>query len=356
MRRVVIVLVSAAASLVVTALLYWLAAGSGGSIDFEDPGLEAAVREAIEYRGGAIPRNELERLTELDASDRGIESLAGIEAMPNLSILDLTGNRIQDLSLLTELVRLRELHLRDNNMVDLRGAGIEALGELPELELLNLRHNRGVSHPESPDEHQRISDLSPLLELSGLVKLDLRDNHVEDVGALAELGSLRHLDLRDNRLSENAVAPLSALSQLEHLNLRNNDLRSIEGIGSLTSLRYLNLHSNEHIESILPIAPLTLLDTLILRRVPVEQDISVLAELTALSRVNLRQSGIRELGVLADLMEQGALQDDPQSGRFAEVDIRENPISDGPEGDQAYRVLDEFWPNIGRRHPQELPE
>lgn len=359
MNRVRRLLLITAFGLAVFTGLYVMLTAFTTTQTFADAGLEAAVRDALEVRGGYIPRNDLERLTELDASARGIESLDGLDSMPNLVRLDLRDNRVRDLSPIAELPRLQALSLRDNNIVDLHAANLTALAQLPELRELNLRHNRGPSHPEQPDEHDRISDLTALSEFNGLELLDLRDNHIEDISPLAELERLQHLDLRDNRLSENAITKLSALYRLEHLNLRNNNLRELSGIAELGGLRYLNLHSNTGLESIVPLVGLTGLEELILRNVPIGDEVQVLAEFRSLRRLNLRGTGVRDLTVLADLMAEGALQDDPDTGIYAELDIRENPVSQpaagGEPDNSGYRVLDEYWENIARRHPQELP-
>ena len=362
MKRVRALLISTAVGLATLAGLYAFLTAFTTTIEFADPGLEAAVRDALEFRGGHIPRNDLERLTELDAAERGIESLEGVESMPNLIRIDLRGNRVSDLEPLAELSRLQSVTLCDNNIIDLNEVNLPALAQLPELRELNLRNNRGPSHPETPDEHERISDLTALAAFTMLERLDLRDNHIEDASPLAELERLRYLDLRDNRLGENEVSKLSRLSQLRHLDLRNNNLRDLSGIAELSALRYLNLHSNADIDSIVALVGLDELEELILRNVPIRDEVQVLAEFRSLRRLNVRNTGIRDLTVLADLMAAGALQDDPENNIYAELDIRENPVSQ-PAGDgnadgndnSAYRVLEEYWPRIARRHPQELP-
>ncbi len=319
---------------------------------FLDGRLEAAVRDQLDLRGSYIPVSELEALTELDASERGIESLEGIGHLPNLRRLDLGGNRVEDLRPLTALTRLRSLDLRDNYISDLEAVNLESLAVLEELTELSLRNNRDSAPPEEPSNFERISDLSPIGRLSTLEALDLRNNHVEELAPIRELEALRSLDLRGNRLTEDAVEVLGSLRRLEHLNLRDNDLREISSLSSLEQLEYLNIHSNSRIESIVPLAGLSGLRGFIAQGVPLGAEVGVLREFVNLERLNVRDTGIRELTVLAELMEQGALQDRPEANVFAEVDIRENPIGDADE----YAVLAPYWENIAVRHPEELPE
>lgn len=319
---------------------------------FLDDRLEGAVREELGIRGSYIPVSELEELTELDASERGIESLEGIKHLPNLRRLNLGGNRIGDLRPLTSLSLLTALDLRDNYISDLEAVHLGSLAELPELSELSLRNNRDSAHPEEPDNFKHISDISPISLLLSLEFLDLRNNHVEEIAALRELESLRFLDLRGNRLTEDAVVVLGSLRRLESLNVRDNDLRDISSLSSLEQLEYLNLHSNSRIESVLPLSGLSGLKTLIARGVPIGEEARVLRELINLERLNVRETGLQDLTVLAELMEQGALQDRPKENIFAEVDIRENPIGEVEE----YAVLKPYWKNIAVRHPEELPE
>lgn len=352
MKRLRRLLIGSIASLLILTASYWVLTSLVQESPFADQALEAAVRDQLGTRGGYIPRNELEGLTELDASGRGIESLEGIEMLPNLRRLNLSGNRVEDVEPLTSLTRLTMLDVQDNYIANLEAVNFHRLADLPELSELVLRNNRESAHPEDPDGVRRISDISVLSEFRSLEVLDLANNHVEDISPLSRLESLRVLNLQGNRLTENALEPLRDLARLEHLNLRENDLRELDPLSSLGQLEYLNLHSNDRIDSIVPIASLTTLRTLILRGVSIDGQEGILRELTSLERLNVRDTGLRDLSALVNLMERGALQDRPEDDVFAEVDIRENPI----ESTEAYHVLEPYWANIAQRHPEELPE
>lgn len=73
------------------------------AIDFPDPGLEAALREALEKPQGDILYSDFGLLenTTLDASNRGIADLTGLEYAFGLEYLDLSGNQIEDIFVLT---------------------------------------------------------------------------------------------------------------------------------------------------------------------------------------------------------------------------------------------------------------
>ena len=353
MPRAKVLVIAASVSLVVVAVAYAILAVSATPVEFADPALDAAIREALARERRGAPGADFDRLTRLDAENRGIESLDGIEHLMNLEVLNLRGNPIHDVSPIAALPRLRELNLRDTNTPDLAAAGLDELAALPELRELNLRHNRGPSHPESPDDHARIRDITVLSGFTRLERLDLRDNHIDDIAPLAGLTRLTRLDLGDNRLADDLRA-LSALTQLEHLNLRGNRVKSLDGIEAVRRLTYLNLRGNRDIASIEPIEGLPRLGTLIVRDLDIGGQLDTLETLPSLVHLNARNAGITDLTPIARMMERGILQDDLDRGVYAEVDIRENPITVSGHAD-GYRVLKPYWANVSRRHPPELP-
>jgi Leucine-rich repeat (LRR) protein len=90
-----------------------------GVVNFPDPGLEAAVREAIGRLMGDILESDLVGLTTLDAEDRGISDLTGIEYCVDLTWLHLSGNQIVDITPLAGLINLTKLWLKWNDIFDI---------------------------------------------------------------------------------------------------------------------------------------------------------------------------------------------------------------------------------------------
>jgi len=89
----------------------------GESVIFADPNLEAAIREAIGIPEGSIYPSDLEELTSLCASERGISDLAGLELCLNLMDLQLDLNQIGNISSLVQNGGLGEgdaVYLRGN--------------------------------------------------------------------------------------------------------------------------------------------------------------------------------------------------------------------------------------------------
>jgi len=71
-------------------------------VTFPDVNLEAAIREAINNPEGPIYFSGLESLTTLEAQERGISDLTGLEYCVNLEYCDLRSNNISDISPLVE--------------------------------------------------------------------------------------------------------------------------------------------------------------------------------------------------------------------------------------------------------------
>lgn len=131
---------------------------------FVDRALAAAVGEAASRQGE-------DSLRSLVARERGIRSLAGIEGLHRLQVLDLAGNEVADAGPLAGLTGLRFLDLAGNRLTDL-----SPLQGLVRLEVLSLEHNL-------------VPSARPLIPLRALQYLDLTGNPLDSgsVDLLAEL-------------------------------------------------------------------------------------------------------------------------------------------------------------------------
>ncbi|MFP4484624.1 MAG: CotH kinase family protein [Spirochaetaceae bacterium] len=324
--------------LVVAVVAYLWVARAGGAVSFSDAGIERAVRSALQREDASIYLTDLEQITHLDAARYGIRDISEIDMLSNLRTLDLSGNEIESLRPLRELERLEELRLADFGLESADEVIPEHDGRFPTLVRLNLENNRSLR------------DIEALSRLTALQNLSLRNTAVDDIQVIGELTALRVLDLRETPLAGVDLDALRRLTALERLNLRETGIRDVAFLHGLSGLRYLNLHSNAGIESLDPLRDLRRLQTLILRNVPIGESPDILAGMRSLERVNLRNTGIADLSVIADLMSRGALQDDPERGIAAEVDLRDNQV----RGDE-YELLKPYWNRISRRFPEELP-
>ncbi|WP_099355418.1 leucine-rich repeat domain-containing protein [Fredinandcohnia onubensis] len=122
---------------------------SGEPVQFVDSALEEAVRETLHIKSRAIVESDMSILPSLDAMNRGITDLTGLEYATNLEELHLDSNAITNIEPLKGLTNLAYLSLYENKVKD-----ISALENL-NIEFLNLGSNE-------------ITDISSLLTLENL--------------------------------------------------------------------------------------------------------------------------------------------------------------------------------------------
>lgn len=180
------------------------APSSDGIARFADANLEEAVRSEL----GVPPGNDLTceqvaTLTNLNAGDRGITSLVGIQNLTSLQSVELGGNSITDISPVSALTSLQVLGFFGNSITD-----ISAVSGLTNLWLLELSNNS-------------ISDISPVGGLTNLTHLGIAANLLTDVSPLSTLTGLITLGLGNN-FSLTDIGALVGLINLQELFLVNN--------------------------------------------------------------------------------------------------------------------------------------
>ena len=164
-------------------------------IHIPDAGLRAAVEEQLGKAPGAlIFVHEMATLRELDAHNREIRSLEGLQYATRLTRLDAgrdtRGNAISDLSPLEGLGNLTHLLLGWNNISD--------LSPLVNLENLWYLYVPGNS----------VSNISPLSGLAKLGHLIIFDNNISNILSLSNLPALKRLEADGNNISN--LGPLVA--------------------------------------------------------------------------------------------------------------------------------------------------
>lgn len=298
---------------------------------FADPNLEAAIREAIDVVERPIYPSDLEGLTYLDASVRGIRDLTGLEHCTDLTHLFLEYNQIDDVSPLAGLINLTQLWLEGNQIIDVYPlanltrltelflgrneiSDISALADLTNLTFLHLGKGRNQISDISPIANltklthlnlggNQISDISPLSSLTELTFLRIFENQISDLSALENLTKLNHLHLGVNRISD--VSPLANLTSLRLLDLWGNGMSDISPLAGLTDLESLHLSYNQ-ISDISPLANLTSLTELSVPRNPVS-DISPIANLTNLRALWVTIDSVNDIPLLLHLTNLTAL-------------------------------------------------
>ncbi|MFP4977827.1 leucine-rich repeat domain-containing protein [Paenibacillus sp. CN-4] len=192
---------------------------------FEDINLEQAIKSLLNKNDEeSITKEDLESLTDVPLSGKGIKSLQGLEYAVNVTKLSLSRNQITDISPLSDAVNLTTLDLSGNQIED-----IKPLRKLTKMTDLSLASNQ-------------INDLSPLAGLVNLSTLFISSNKITDLKPLAGLVKLRRLEAANNNIKD--LAPLSKSTGLVTLNLTSNEIYDLEPLRNLQSLSYLYLKNN----------------------------------------------------------------------------------------------------------------
>ena len=245
----------------------------GAFVHIPDPNLRAAIAEALGKSPNApITVQEMEGLGELDARNRGIQDLTGLQFATNLRWLYFQENKIPNISPLAGLIDLRRLHLNENPISDI--SPLRGLKNLTHLTIARIA----------------ISDLSQVAELTSLEHLEFSNDSIFDISPLAGLINLKRILTWGNPIPD--LAPLAGLTNLEQIDICGGDFSDITSLAGLTGLKELYLRGNKI------------------------SDISALSGLTEVTRLDLGQNNISDISPIAGLT------------NLAWLGIYENKISD----------------------------
>ncbi|ECB9649890.1 LPXTG cell wall anchor domain-containing protein [Listeria monocytogenes] len=192
------------------------------SVIFPDAALAETIRDTLGKSSvdDIVTQAELDTITRVSESYRGIADISGMENLTNLSHLNLNYNQISDISPLANLANLSNLDLDNNQISD-----ISSLANLTNLKNLYLNNNQ-------------ISDISSLANLTNLEYLYLNYNQISDISPLSNLTNLRWLGLEDQKISASKVKWNDPLSVTNAIKDNNGNLiapSSISNQGAYTN-------------------------------------------------------------------------------------------------------------------------
>ena len=257
-------------------------------VNIPDANLRQAINEALGKAPNArITVDEMATLTtRLDANNKGISDLTGLEFATNLEwlkieenqisdlsplagltkldLLDISGNEVSDLSPLTGLTNLRHVKVSHNNISDLSplarlpnlnrfdswGNPLSDLSPLVELEVIDICGGElDVSTLEGAKNLKElyllgggVSDVSPVAKLTALTRLRVAGNPVSDISPLAELTGLKWLELSENNISD--ISPLAKLKNLTWLHVGGNDISDFSPLDGFSKDVTIINHTN----------------------------------------------------------------------------------------------------------------
>ena len=261
----------------------------GAFVHIPDLNLRAAIAEELGKSPNApITVEEMEGLGRLDAKNRGIQDLTGIQFAINLRWLNFRGNQISHFVPIAGLIELRELWISDNPVSDFS----------PLKNLKNLTHLWLDDIP--------LSDLSPIAGLINLETLSLWRTNISHLSPLAGLINLKTIYITHGNITD--LSPFGGLINMESIFVWGNPVSDLSPLAGLTKLDYVDICGG-HISDLKPLAGLTGLTTLRLYSNEIS-DISVLAGLTKLIDVNLGDNEISDISPLAGLTQLKSLRID----------------------------------------------
>ncbi|MFS0862256.1 leucine-rich repeat domain-containing protein [Fredinandcohnia sp. 179-A 10B2 NHS] len=190
----------------------------GEFVTFADSALEDAVREALRIYSRDLYESDMSTLISLDATNRGITNLTGLETATNLEDLYLDNNSISDLKPISGLTNLYYLTLGNNEITD-----ISDLKKLTNLQTLVLDRNQ-------------VKDISSLANLKYLTTLSIRGNNVTDISVLANL-PIEFLDISFNKIED--ISSLLVMENLYFVLLMKNNLDLTDGSEDLAVIKEL---------------------------------------------------------------------------------------------------------------------
>ena len=250
------------------------------TINVPDTGLRAAINEALDKApSAAITAAEMATLEHLDAVDRSVRDLKGLEAATNLRSLELRHNLIANLSPLVELIQLHHINAEDNVISDL-----SPLAGLINLEGLHVHHNL-------------ISDLSPVSGLINLRNLNISHNVITDLSPISGLIRLESVAMSENPLAN--LSPLTGLISLRSFHSWGTPILNLPALKELSKLRVIDICGGD-LSDLSVFEGFTTLQELYLAGNEIS-DISPLASLTGLTRLNLENNQISDVSPLASL-------------------------------------------------------
>ena len=290
---------------------------SAQTVNIPDTNLRAAIAETLGKAPNArITTDEIQRLTRLDANNREISDLTGLEHAKNLERIELNNNLISDISQLAGLMKLRVIEVGDNAISD-----ISPLKGLANLDGLHIPHNL-------------ISDLSPLKDSINLRWTNLGHNAISDLSPLSGLIKLEWIGMTENPLAD--LSPLAGLINLQSYHSWGTPIVNLSALAGLPKLREINVCGGE-LSDISPLARATGLEELYLVNNDIS-DLSALESLTGLARLSLKHNQVSDLSSLNGLsnltwveLGDNAISDvSPLAGlnNLTWLDLSENAITD----------------------------
>jgi len=205
-------------------LTHFKASTLAQEVTIPDPGLNAAIREALQKPSGPLTEQDIFSLTNLNARNRNVSSIAGLESARNLVSLNLEINHLSSVSPLSALTNLSTLDLSINPLIDFSPPSV-----LTNLASLTI-------------EGCGLTNLTLPATLIGLTNLDVEGNDLRSFNLPSNLTSLIALNLGFNSFTNFSLP--GGLTNLDSFYFAGNPLTNVTLPPGLVGMTELNLSQN----------------------------------------------------------------------------------------------------------------
>lgn len=271
---------------------------------FADAALEQVVRDAVGQPTGDILQDAVAGLARIDAANRGIADLTGIECLPDLTTLLIGGNPIADLGPLAGVEGLAYLAMQGNTTVTDLGplAGLTGLTHFlcaactGLTDLGPLAASTGMVQIDLYTV-PGIASLAPLAGMTGMTWLRVGGAAITDLSPLDDLDQLSFLDLRGSPFAD--LSPLAGATGMTQFLMGPNAVTDLSPMAGWTALRLFRSGGIPGVTDLGVFAGFSQLDFFWIESFPGVTDLSPLSGLPALRDVTLRTTGVTDLSPLA---------------------------------------------------------
>lgn len=217
-------------------------------------------------------------VTDVNFSNCNLEKIDEVVNLENVLNLNLSNNKISDISKISKLNKLKSINISYNKDIK----GIE-----------NIRFN------DSNDEYYRnvlnikgcnLSDISSLKNVGSIKILYISENPIKNFDPLLDIKGLVVLDISDIDVGEN-IEVISKLTNLYSLSARNCNLGDISKLSLIKNLTNLDVSYNENLKNFENIKSIY---SLIITNCKLN-DISNIKNLKELISLNISNNNIKQL-------------------------------------------------------------
>ncbi|HHT5754455.1 TPA: LapB repeat-containing protein, partial [Listeria monocytogenes] len=241
-----------------------LQAGETYETVFPDAALATVIAKAatgLEDITQEVSQTDLNKITSLTATSKGIVDLTGIDLLSKLTSLSISGNQITDISALNGLVNLSNLNVSNNKITSFN---LNANSNLPMLSAVDIRSNnlKNINVQDQPKLRTIECDTGSSSELTEVTLKNLPTLIVAGNGSSAYQNDivfsstpglskviLENLPSISSsvRLDRCAIEELviNNLPKVSMVNISNNKITTLEGLENLSAVN--NLYASENL-------------------------------------------------------------------------------------------------------------